>query len=332
MRTLYKYFVFSDVHGEYNALIKSLEDAGYERGNPSHKLVSLGDNFDRGPDSRKIYSFLTQNHAICVKGNHDVMFQEYLEKGMDGEFVLFNILHNGLGETIKSFSGLQDNQFSVETLQRARNNINGRDSLLRWIKEMPIYYETDTFIFVHAGINPNVPDWRLTDEHYSLWDIGDSHKSCPNVRDKVVIIGHHHAFRVRQNGLEAGYGDPDLGMVELTTNSCDENGHRHRYKLSSYGNTDENRPYISGNKIAIDGCTNLTKKVNVLVIEDYEKEEPKSKPEDKPESRLDGPNVTVSSNGCTINGCTINVEPQWYNYVDMGTAQGIYTTTTNGRW
>ena len=26
MRTLYKYFVFSDVHGEYNALIKSLEE------------------------------------------------------------------------------------------------------------------------------------------------------------------------------------------------------------------------------------------------------------------------------------------------------------------
>ena len=114
-------------------------------------------------------------------------------------------------------------------------------------------------------------------------------------------------------------------MVELTTNSCDENGLCHTYKLSSYGNTDENRPYISGNKIAIDGCTNLTKKVNVLVIEDYEKEEPKPEPENKPEPRPDEPTVVVSSNGYTIN-------TQWYNYVDMGTAPGIYTTTTNGRW
>ena len=320
MRTLYKYFVFSDVHGEYNALIKSLEEAGYERGNPKHKLVSLGDNFDRGPDSRKIYSFLTQNHAICVKGNHDVMFQEYLEKGMDGEFVLFNILHNGLGETIKSFSGLQDNQFSVETLQRARNNISGRESLLNWIKNMPIYYETDTFIFVHAGINPNVPDWRLTDENYSLWDIQDSHKSCMNVHDKVVVIGHHHAFRVRQNGIEAGYGDPDLGMVELSTNSCDENGNHHRYKLTNYGNTDENRPYLSGNKIAIDGCTNLTKKVNVLVLEDYEKEEPKVEEQETPREPNNG-EVRV----------TANMDPTWFYSYDgptMGTV--TYTTTVNG--
>ena len=45
-------------------------------------------------------------------------------------------------------------------------------------------------------------------------------------------------------------------------------------------NHDENRPVRIGNKIAIDPCSNLTKKVNVLVIEDEpldakpEKEEP----------------------------------------------------------
>jgi len=325
MRTLYKYFVFSDVHGEYDALIRSLEEAGYERNNPTHKLVSLGDEFDRGPDSRKIYNFLIQNHAICVKGNHDVMFQEYLEKGMDGEFVLFNILHNGLGETIKSFTGLLDKQFSIETLQKARVSVQSRDSVLRWLQNKPLFYETDTFIFVHAGINPKLRDWKDTDEHYALWDIEDSHKSCPNVGNKVVVIGHHHAFRVRQNGLENGNGDPDLSQIDMHTNSRDENGNYHYFKLHSYGNTDENRPYVGGNKIAIDGCTNLTKKVNVLVVEDYEKEDPKPEKEPSPEQGPNEPHITV-----TQNGYTINMEPQWYNYVDMGTtaAGGVYTTTT----
>ena len=331
MRTLYKYFVFSDVHGEYNALIRSLEEAGYERNNPTHKLVSLGDEFDRGPDSRKIYNFLTQNHAICVKGNHDVMFQEYLEKGMDGEFVLFNILHNGLAETIKSFSGLQDNQFNMETLQRARSNMQNRDSILRWLQNKPLFYETDTFIFVHAGVNPRLGHWKDTDEHYALWDIEDSHKSCPNVGNKVVIIGHHHAFRVRQNGLEAGNGDPDLNQIDMRTNSHDENGNCHYYKLQSYGNTDENRPYVAGNKIATDGCTNLTKKVNVLVVEDYEKEDPK--PEKEPEPQPDRPDGVVTSVGYSDGtGYTIHMDPQWYNYVDMATTTaGVYTTTGN-RW
>lgn len=314
MKTLYKYFVFSDVHGEYNALIRSLEEAGYERGNPNHKLVSLGDNFDRGPDSRKIYNFLTQNNAICVKGNHDLMFQEYLEKGMDGEFVLFNILHNGLGETIKSFSGLQDNQFSVGTLQMARNNIQNKDRLLNWIKSMPIFYETDTFIFVHAGINPKKSNWKDTDEHYALWDIEDSHIPCVNVNNKVVIFGHHHAFRVRNNGLEAGMGDSDINSVEITNNSIDENGHTHHFKLLSYGNTDENRPYISGNKIAIDGCTNLTKKVNVVVVEDYEKEEVAVKEESpRPDEEI------------RISG-SVAMDPQWFFSYD-GPAVTATTTT-----
>ena len=52
---LTKYFVFSDVHGEYDALINSLRMAGYEGGNPQHKLISLGDAFDRGPNSREVY-------------------------------------------------------------------------------------------------------------------------------------------------------------------------------------------------------------------------------------------------------------------------------------
>lgn len=319
MRTLYKYFIFGDVHGEYNALIRSLEEAGYERGNAKHKLVSLGDNFDRGPDSRKIYNFLIQNHAICVKGNHDVMFQEYLEKGMDGEFVLFNILHNGLGETIKSFSGLQDNQFSVDTLQMARHNIQNRESLLHWIKEMPLFYETDTFIFVHAGINPNLSNWKDTDEHYALWDIEDSHKPCVNVNNKVIIFGHHHAFRVRNNGLEAGMGDPDLNSVELGTNSCDENGNRHLYRLACYGNTDENRPYVSGNKIAIDGCTNLTKKVNVVVVEDYEKEEVAAT-EESP--RPDG-EIRVTG--------SVSMDPTWfYAYNEPPVTTTTYTINGAG--
>lgn len=319
MRTLYKYFIFSDVHGEYNALIKSLEEAGYERGNPNHKLVSLGDNFDRGPDSRKIYNFLTQNKAICVKGNHDAMFQEYLEKGMDGEFVLFNILHNGMAETIKSFSGLQDNQFSVDTLQRARNNIQSRDTLLRWIQQMPLFYETDTFVFVHAGIDPTLGDWRKTSEHYALWDIEDSHKPCVNVNNKVIIFGHHHAFRVRNNGVAAGMGDPDLNSVELRTNSCDENGNHHFCRLACYGNTDENRPYVSGNKIAIDGCTNLTKKVNVVVVEDYEKEEVPVK-EDTPSE----------SEGIGIASTKISMDPSWFFAYDGPTVTTTTTTYTIG--
>lgn len=326
MRTLYKYFVFSDVHGEYDALMRGLKEAGYDSNNPQHKLVSLGDNFDRGPDSRKIFTYLTQNHAICIKGNHDAMFQEYLEKGMDGEFVLFNILHNGLGETIKSFTRIKDNQFDIDTLEKARNSFMDRQKVLQWLQNMPIFYETDTLIFVHAGINPDLPDWRLTDEHYALWDIEDSNKYCPNVHNKIIIFGHHHAFRVRENGLSMGQDDIDIKDVELATNSYDELGNRHRSKVYSFGNTDENRPYVSNGKIAIDGCTNLTKKVNILVVEDYEKEKPKEEPELKKEETIIH---SINQDGIRI---TASPEAQWYTTAPGVANPGyVYTTTTTTR-
>ena len=277
MKTLYKYFVFSDVHGEYDALQKGLEEAGYDRYNQTHRLVCLGDGFDRGPHSRKIWNLMySVPNSIYIKGNHDVMFQEYLEKGMDGEYVLFNILHNGLGETIKSFTGLQDNQFSIDTLQKARSNMGNRREILAWLQNRPLYYETENFIFVHAGINPHIADWKDTDEHYMLWDIEDSHRPCSNT-SKIVIIGHHHAFRVRKNAKRDGYPETTFKNCVIKSRLKDENGKNRLIKMESFGNTDEHKPCFVGNKIAIDGCTNLTKKVNILVFEDYEKDEEKEK-------------------------------------------------------
>lgn len=273
MRTLNKYFIFSDVHGEYDALINALNEAGYDRNNPTHKLVSLGDNFDRGKQSGEIFMFLRNRNAICVKGNHDLFLQEYLEKGMDGEFVLFNILHNGLEETIKSFGSLSNRPYiNVQELEKIRRSINNQySSLLKWIKDMPLYYETEHCIFTHAGINPKLSNWRETDEHFMTWDIEDSCTPCPNT-NKVVFIGHHHAYRVKQQAKEKGLRISDIEKDKPEI-YFPEDGSSHR--ILSFGNKDEHSPYVGGNKIAIDGCTNLTKKVNVVVIEDYPLQEEK---------------------------------------------------------
>lgn len=299
MKQLNKYFVFSDVHGEYDALMESLELAGYNPNDETHKLVSLGDNFDRGPKSKPIFRFLRDSKAICVKGNHDAMFQEYLEKGMDGEFVLFNILHNGLAETISSFSGVLDRQFTPQILQHARNNVDR--NVLPWIQKMPLYFETDSFIFCHAGIDPDNPCWNLTDEHHILWDIENSHRPCRNTDGKIVVIGHHHAFRVRQNAIDHGFPAMSLKGAQYTTKSPDENGNHPRRRFNWFGNEDEHAPVLIENKIAIDGCTNLTHKVNVLVIEDYAKG-------DEPE--VEEPKIEVTPDG----GIGVRVNDELYTY------------------
>ena len=258
---LTKYFVFSDVHGEYDALINSLRMAGYEGGNPQHKLISLGDAFDRGPNSREVYEYLNTERAICIKGNHDVMFQQYLEEGMKHRHVLFNILHNGLGATIRSFTGLNETIYSVDQLDRARRDVPY--SVLPWLQKLPLYFETASFIFCHAGIHPQLENWKDTDEHFMLWDIEHSDEKCL-FTNKIIVIGHHHAQRVREIANNKGIKEVELNRSTYNPKNCDNRKH-----FLYYGNTDDNRPYKNGNKIAVDGMTNLTGKVNVLVIEDY---------------------------------------------------------------
>lgn len=330
MRELYKYFVFSDVHGEYQALLDALDEAGYDKHNPTHKLVSCGDNFDRGPDSAKIYRFLKENKAICVRGNHDNFFIEYLEKGMDGEFVLFNILHNGLGATIKSFTGIKDDVFNVNNLDHIRNNISS--DVLKWLKSMPLYFETSTFLFVHAGVNPYIRNWMETDEHYMLWDIQDSHRNIPSL-DKICIIGHHHAAKVRANALAEGLSDYNIADASYSINYMPSGqSRRQTCRVKAYGNTDENRPFINGNKIAIDGMTNLTGKVNVLVVEDYPNEDSEPEPA-SPEIKPDHDAVTIAASYNDFDEICYENTPGFAQWVYNGDIGGItydpniYTTT-----
>lgn len=268
MKKKYRFFVTSDIHGEYKALMEALQEAGYDPSNPEHFFVDLGDSFDRGPSSKDIYRYfkgLPKDRRMFVKGNHDIMFQEYLDKGMDGEFVLFNILHNGLGATINSFGCLEfgRNPTTVEILNDVCFYIKREyPELKSFLADKPLWFETDNFVMVHAGLNPELVNWQRTDEHYALWDIKDAHRRVPNCV-KTIIFGHYHTDLVAEQARKEG----DTKITPITTSGVST---RRGAILRNYGNTDNfSSIYLqNANKVAIDGCTNLTKKVNVLVFED----------------------------------------------------------------
>lgn len=307
-----KLFVFSDVHGEHEALVQGLREAGYDSSNPSHKLVCIGDLFDRGPGSKRLFDIMMKGQNIWIKGNHETMLEEALEKGLDGEFVFFNMLHNGLDKTISSFSDYNlDGVVSMGQLElaikRARAYTRGGKTVLSVLKTLPLYYETKNYIFVHAGLDPYVYDWKLTPEDFMTWDIEASCLPIESTR-KTVVIGHHHAFRVRAQGEEKGWAPERIG-------------------IPYYGNNDEHAPVRFGNKIAIDPCSNLTHKINILVIEDELLEEEKQE-EQAPKSVLDE-TITIrgNTNSFDMGAQWINIEPGVTGYTYTTTTDGIYMTT-----
>ena len=253
----YKIFAVSDVHGDYDSLIKALRDAGFNENTYNHKLISLGDQFDRIPNSLNVYNYLKhleeKGKAIIIKGNHDIMLEEYL----NGVSISpWNYMRNGTDETLADFLGQTKpfetwcifNNIDSPTIDDfgkwiglARQEINkDYPELVPWLRHLPFYYETKNYIFTHAAIDTSDNNWRESFNWKSIvWDDGSFFGSKIENTDKKVVIGH--------------YGTDDL---------------RELYNLPK-----GSEPYsilVRNDKkvIAIDTCTVLTKKVNVYVVED----------------------------------------------------------------
>ena len=77
-----KYYITADVHGFYTEFHKALDEAGYFTDPEPHKLIILGDIFDRGQEAvemqRFILSLLEQDAVILVRGNHEDLYEEMI--------------------------------------------------------------------------------------------------------------------------------------------------------------------------------------------------------------------------------------------------------------
>ena len=92
-----KYFIVSDVHAFYDEMMEALLKEGFDRNNPDHVFVSLGDLFDRGLQANEMLEFvnsLKKERKILIMGNHELLMEEAIRNG----FSLRDV-HNGTFST-----------------------------------------------------------------------------------------------------------------------------------------------------------------------------------------------------------------------------------------
>lgn len=171
MRTI----VIGDIHGCYNELKKLISDLITENvyNHKKDKLIFLGDYIDRGDDSRLVVKFIRSLQeenkwdVVALMGNHEDMALEYFAGDKYSGWT-----YNGYEHTLKSYEGHDD-----ELLDD-----------LEWMKTLPLYYEDDNFIYVHAGINKRLPmDKQL--KNTLLWT-REAFLYDSSEYDKRVIFGH----------------------------------------------------------------------------------------------------------------------------------------------
>lgn len=262
-----KLFVVSDIHGYFNELIEALNKAGYDENNDNHLLISIGDEFDRGGQSLDVYKYLKrlsdEGKAIALKGNHSCFLTDYLD---GSNLSAFNYYNNGTDETLADFlhqtspfetwcliyQNIDEPTFGdfAEWISQARKEINNEyPELLGWLLSRPYYYETENYIFTHGGIDTNVHDWHyphcekyhFVDWEALMWDDGSFFGKNITNTNKTIVIGHFGTNHLRNKyniGIKEGESPFDILIRD------------------------------DGKVIAIDATTCVSKKVNVLVIED----------------------------------------------------------------
>ena len=234
-----RYFITSDLHSYFKVLNTELKKQGFDKDKDT--LITLGDNFDRGKESWKMYRFLsTLPNVILVRGNHEDLLEELVNRG----FPLDHDFHNGTTRTIsdisKHYAKMKD-LYVYELIHIFKDT-----SFYNWFKSTKWVdkVEFNNLILTHATApNDDFLSWeesRWPNPYYN------------RVKDKILICGHWFARKGRD------YKNNDRTLtIELEELLDTEEG---RLEIA--------KPFIDKDLIMIDACTPLTKKCNVLIYDD----------------------------------------------------------------
>ena len=171
-----KIFAIGDIHGTVDKLAVLMDKIPIDFNNDI--LVFIGDYIDRGPSSFEVVDYLVglkQDHPdiVFLKGNHEDMLQRYLA-GSDR----FTYLYNGGQQTLDSYLNRENkSEFSPIPADH-----------LDFYESLVLFYETEDYIFVHAGMRENVPLKKQKPQEL-MWIREDFIDSKFNF-GKKVIFGH----------------------------------------------------------------------------------------------------------------------------------------------
>ena len=159
-----------DIHGCISALERLIEEVDP---GPDDTVVTLGDYVNRGPASSAVLDFLIElekrTRLVPLRGNHDLMMQSARESPRAREMWV----SMGGAATLRSYPG--DLLYDVP----ARH--------WRFLDECEDWYETDSHIFVHGGVDADEPMEKQRSEML-LWS--RVYTADPHHSGKTVICGH----------------------------------------------------------------------------------------------------------------------------------------------
>jgi serine/threonine protein phosphatase 1 len=190
-------FAVGDVHGDLvhlEALLGVLPPL-----DARDTLVFVGDYVDRGPRSAQVVELVralparTPARVVALRGSHEDAWLRVRRQGWL-EFIL--PASNGCLATLRSFRGAPpptENELpSAEDFEAMSTGSFLPAEVVAWMESLPVYFEDEHAIYVHAGL-PKVGDrWahpsEVADPKPLLWQ--RTEEFFRSYRGKRVVFGH----------------------------------------------------------------------------------------------------------------------------------------------
>lgn len=168
-------FAIGDIHG-YATAFEALLDA--IRLQPGDRLITLGDYFNKGNDSKAVLERLIrlyeQGVLIPLRGNHELKLLRALELQQTHE----------AGQLLIDTYTLE----SYSASNRPGDLPDILDSHVYFVRECcRDWYETETHIFVHATVDPDTPLNEQSSQSLFWNKLVDP---LPHQSGKILICGH----------------------------------------------------------------------------------------------------------------------------------------------
>ena len=169
-----------DIHG----CIKKLKNLlGHLSIQSDDTVIFLGDYIGRGPSSKDVISVLIDlkkknENIICLLGNHENLLLEYVKAPDD--ILIPYLRQQHIEAFLKSYgesdlSNLHELSFMPE-------------EHIEFLKGLKLYHEEDDYLFVHAGIMPDLPLEKHTAMEFC--EVRDVFLESDFDIGKTVVFGH----------------------------------------------------------------------------------------------------------------------------------------------
>lgn len=180
-----KYYAIGDVHGLDYELKELLDKIPLTK---SDVLIFMGDVIDRGSNPKRVVDTILEMkslgyNVVTLMGNHEDVFLSYKNRNTQ----------RGTNNASYCYSRIKGSYYpllsgGLATLESYNHNSYMIECHIKYYSNLKLYYETQHYIFVHAGLRPLVQLDKQT--RYDMLWIRDEFIESKFAFGKTIVYGH----------------------------------------------------------------------------------------------------------------------------------------------